>query len=326
MDRLALFHGLTGQIVRGGATMLLVLTMAGCTPFLAATADAPSDFRPLEPGAMRFAVESVLGAPESEEYNRATYEFSRGSFFAPSDPDGLMARAGRGAFWAIGSAFHLFLFEPLAGAVAPGELRGRHGLITIVYGPDGRVIGRSYEAAQALYIAWKARSRPEDRLDLLCHAANGGYPAAQHAQAVRYQLGLFETRIDVAEAYVWARLGELGGDPRAGSLRERLAARLDPATRAEADARYATWSPSPCPSPSTPDPATSRSSRASLPPGPPPCAALARRSIRLPAPMERAVRAHGKRATRHAPLDRHRRNHLSDGVASNGPLPQQAVA
>jgi hypothetical protein len=65
------------------------------------------------------------------------------------------------------------------------------------------VIGRSYEAAQALHVAWKAHPRPEERLDILCHAANAGYPAAQHAQAVRHQLGLFDTTIDLAEAYLW---------------------------------------------------------------------------------------------------------------------------
>ena len=53
-------------------------------------------------------------------------------------------------------------------------------------------------------------------------------------------------------------------------------------------------------------------------------AALARRSVRLPASMERAACAHGERATRHAPLDRHRRGHLPDGVASDG-LPRPAL-
>jgi hypothetical protein len=47
-------------------------------------------------------------------------------------------------------------------------------------------------------------------------------------------------------------------------------------------------------------------------------AALARRSVRLPAPMERGACAHGQCAPRHAPLDRHGRGHLPDGVASNG--------
>jgi hypothetical protein len=49
---------------------------------------------------------------------------------------------------------------------------------------------------------------------------------------------------------------------------------------------------------------------------------LARRSVRFPAPMERAACAHGEGATRHASLDRHGRGHLPDGVASA----QQAVA
>ena len=38
-------------------------------------------------------------------------------------------------------------------------------------------------------------------------------------------------------------------------------------------------------------------------------------SVWVPAPMERGACAHGKRATRHAPLDRHRRDHLPHGVA-----------
>jgi hypothetical protein len=44
-------------------------------------------------------------------------------------------------------------------------------------------------------------------------------------------------------------------------------------------------------------------------------AAVARRSVRLPAPMERVACAHGECATRHAALDRHRRGHLADRVA-----------
>jgi hypothetical protein len=41
---------------------------------------------------------------------------------------------------------------------------------------------------------------------------------------------------------------------------------------------------------------------------------VARRSVRLPASMERAAGAHGERTTRHAPLDRHGRTHLPDGL------------
>jgi hypothetical protein len=47
--------------------------------------------------------------------------------------------------------------------------------------------------------------------------------------------------------------------------------------------------------------ATSHSSRASPQPGPRHGAAVARRSVRLPAPVERAACAHGERATVHAP-------------------------
>lgn len=225
---------------------LLGASAAGCSVFVAATATAPSDIRPLEIGTMRFAVEAVLGDPESEEDNRATYEFSRGSFFAPGEADGLIAGVGRGLFVGLVSATHLFIMEPLSGWIAYDEIKSRHGLITLVYGPDGRVIGRSYEAAQALYVAWKTQPRPDDRLDLLCHAANAGYPSAQHAQAVRHQLGLFGTPVDVAEAYLWARLAAFGGDPRAARLQEHLAAELDPGRRAEIDARYAHWTPEPC--------------------------------------------------------------------------------
>jgi hypothetical protein len=41
-----------------------------------------------------------------------------------------------------------------------------------------------------------------------------------------------------------------------------------------------------------------------------------RRSVRVSAPMERSAFAHGERVTRHAALDRHRRGHLPDGVAT----------
>ena len=48
------------------------------------------------------------------------------------------------------------------------------------------------------------------------------------------------------------------------------------------------------------------------PHGPP----VARRPLRLPAPLERGACAHGQCAAPHAPRDRHRRAHLPDGVAS----------
>ena len=46
-------------------------------------------------------------------------------------------------------------------------------------------------------------------------------------------------------------------------------------------------------------------------------APLARRSVRLPAPMERGACALWQCATRHAPLDRHGRGHFLDGVTSH---------
>jgi hypothetical protein len=236
----------------GVGTISLALMAAGfsaCMAVLESTAPSPTNFERLEIGTPRSTVESVLGSPESQEYNRATYEFSRGSMFAPPETTGLMGRFGRGVLAAAGSATWFFLAEPAFVGAAVWQRKGFHGLITIVYGPDGRVIGRWYEAAEALYITWKARRRPEERLDLLCRAANGGYPAAQHAQAVRYEVGLFDTPVSVTEAYVWARLAEFGGAPRGSMARQRLAARLDATQLAEADARYATWSPAPCPSP-----------------------------------------------------------------------------
>jgi hypothetical protein len=46
---------------------------------------------------------------------------------------------------------------------------------------------------------------------------------------------------------------------------------------------------------------------------------LARRSVGLPAPMERAAYALWERTTHTAPLDRHRRGHLLDGIARRCP-------
>jgi hypothetical protein len=45
-------------------------------------------------------------------------------------------------------------------------------------------------------------------------------------------------------------------------------------------------------------------------------APVARRSVPLPAPMERGAHAHGERAAHDAALDRHRRGRLPDGVTS----------
>ena len=55
-------------------------------------------------------------------------------------------------------------------------------------------------------------------------------------------------------------------------------------------------------------------------------AALARRSVRLPAPLERGACALWQPATLNASLDRHRRGHLPDGVASATRRPVVIVA
>jgi hypothetical protein len=238
--------------MRSLALAPLAPVVAGCSIFMAATADAPSDMRPLEPGSMRFAVEAVLGEPKAEEYNRATYEFSRGNFFAPGESQGLMGRAGRGLVIGLASATHLFIMEPLSGAIGAMESTGRYGLITIVYGPDGRVIGRPYEAAQALYVAWESQRRPEERLDLLCRAANAGYPAAKYAEAIRYQIGLFATPVNLGKAYLWARLAGFGGASRAAPLRSRLSAGLDPAAGPSLTRGSRGGRPNPAPSPQPP--------------------------------------------------------------------------
>jgi hypothetical protein len=233
-------------VVKAVVLAVCGMNLAACMAALGAASPSPTNFERFEIGTPRSTVESVLGSPVSQQYNRATYAFSRGSWFAPPETTGLMGRLGRGALGAAGSAVSLFTLEPLAAAGVAVTRKGFEGQITVVYGPDGRVIGLWYEAAEAFYVAWKARRRPEERLDLLCRAANGGYPSAQHAQAVRYEVGLFDTPVSVTEAYIWARLAEFGGDPRAGMARQRLAARLDPARLAAADARYASWSPAPC--------------------------------------------------------------------------------
>ena len=123
-----------GRMLRSAVHPLVIALLGaaatGCSILVATTANAPSDFRPLEPGTMRFAVEAVLGEPEVEEYNRATYEFSRGSFFAPGESEGLMGRAGRGLVIALASATHLFIMEPLSGARGAKGGSGRCGRIT----------------------------------------------------------------------------------------------------------------------------------------------------------------------------------------------------
>ena len=242
-----------GSTRRTAANIVVVVvcgvSVAACVAALETAAPSPTNFKRFEIGTPRSTVEAVLGSPKAQEYNRATYAFSRGSMFSPPETTGLVGRVGRGVLGAAGSALSLFTLEPLMATAAVVVRKGFEGRITIVYGPDGRVIGRWYEAAEALYVAWKGRRQPEERLDLLCRAANGGYPSAQHAQAVRYELGLFEAPVDLAEAYLWARLAELGGDPRAGTARQRIAASLDAAELAAADARYASWSPALCPMP-----------------------------------------------------------------------------
>jgi hypothetical protein len=106
--------------------------------------------------------------------------------FAPPETTGLVGRFGRGMLAAAGSASWFFLAEPAFVGAAVWQRKGFHGLITIVYGPDVRVLGRWYEAAEALYVAWKARHRPEERLDLLCRAANGGYPPIASSASARW--------------------------------------------------------------------------------------------------------------------------------------------
>jgi hypothetical protein len=64
--------------------------------------------------------------------------------------------------------------------------------------------------------------------------------------------------------------------------------------------------------------ATSRSSRALPHPGPPPWCGGGTPIRSASCAHGRGACAHGECATRHAPLDRHRRGHLPDGVASHG--------
>jgi outer membrane protein assembly factor BamE (lipoprotein component of BamABCDE complex) len=64
----------------GVSAISLALVAAGlsaCMAVLESTAPSPTNVERLEIGTPRSTVESVLGSPESQKYNRSTYEFSR---------------------------------------------------------------------------------------------------------------------------------------------------------------------------------------------------------------------------------------------------------
>ena len=110
--------------LRVAVLALSAMSIAACMAVLESTSPSPTNFERLEIGTPRSTVESVLGSPESQEYNRATYEFSRGSMFAPPETTGLVGRFGRGVLATAGSATWFFLAEPAFVGAAVWQRKG----------------------------------------------------------------------------------------------------------------------------------------------------------------------------------------------------------
>ncbi len=108
---------------------LMAAGVSACMAVLESTAPSPTNFERLEIGTPRSTVESVLGSPESQEYNRATYEFSRGSMFAPPETTGL-------------------IFRPAT--CLPGDVESLGGLIRSADHPPVGAIDDCDQAAEAL--------------------------------------------------------------------------------------------------------------------------------------------------------------------------------
>lgn len=237
--------------LRAAGALALAVGLAGCMTTAVLVGPEKTDLGQIGVGKSRPEVERVLGEPERRAGNVASYRIYTDTPSLAKGADSALEEAQATMWAAIGDAVMTMILvgQPVMIYDYLQRREDAQAMINVVYTPDDRVMGLSLESAQRDYVTWATAEDPRRELVVLCRAANGGYPPAQYAEAMRLHYGLFETAQDEARAYLWLRLAAFGGHPQAGIEALRMGRRLSPAERQAADDRYARFEPEPCPEP-----------------------------------------------------------------------------
>ena len=126
------------------------------------------------------------------------------------------------------------------------EWRDQRSRLGLLYGPDDRVLGLSFTAAEVAYRGWRIADDPKAHLPLLCEAAEAGHGAAAHTEAGRRLYGVYGATVDVEAAYRWALLARFAGHQDGPGLVERIAPLLPADLRNRAESRFAAGELPPC--------------------------------------------------------------------------------
>jgi hypothetical protein len=212
------------------ATSLLLL--AGC--MTAATIKGPPEATPtgsLERGMTRAEAEAILGRPDGRRGNVSFYNYNLG--VDRTKPSLVFL-----PFMMLGDLVYLGA-QPFVGSMMYLEWRDQRGQLGLLYGPDDRVLGLSFTAAEIAYRGWRIADDPEANLPLLCEAAEAGHGAAAHSEAGRRLYGVYGAEPDVEAAFRWALMARFTGHPDGAALVQRIAPLLAADLRSRAESRFA---------------------------------------------------------------------------------------
>lgn len=221
--------------MRAGAAGPLVtaFVLVGCaTASSLGARPEPTPIDAIARGTSRGEVEAILGQPDALRGNVSTYDYNLGT-------EGL-----KPAKWFLPAAVALdyvtFPFQPIFTYQLWRDWRDQRARISLVYGPDDRVMGLSFTAAEVDYRTWLASEAPEEALALLCAAVESGHGGATHAEAGRRLYGVHGAGIDVEAAFRLALMANFAGHPGGEALVDRIAPLLPAEERARAESRFAT--------------------------------------------------------------------------------------
>ena len=211
--------------------LTLASALAGCAT--ASVIKGPPEATPIgsvERGMTRAEAEAILGRPDARQNNVSLYDYNLGS-----------DREKSGLGWL---PFMVLLdltsaFTSGVGYMMYREWRDQRGRVGLLYGPDDRVLGLSFIAAEIAYRGWRIADDLEANLPLLCEAAEAGHGGAVHSEAGRRLYGVYGAAIDVEAAYRWALMARFAGHPDGPALVERITPLLPADRRSRAEARVA---------------------------------------------------------------------------------------
>ena len=212
--------------------LVIAFLLAGCAT--ASTIKGPPQATPiasLERGMTRAEAEAILGRPDGRKGNVSLYDYNLGT-----------DRTKRSL---VILPFTMLLdvvalaSQPYFASMMYQEWRDQRGQLGLLYGPDDRVLGLSFIAADIAYRSWRIADDPEADLRLLCEAAEAGHGGAAHSEAGRRLYGVYGAEIDVEAAYRWALMARFAEHPDGPTLVGRITPLLSPERRSRAESRVA---------------------------------------------------------------------------------------